>query len=403
MKNVLVINQFASVPELKMGAGERIYRMGSFLYSKGYKLTVLSAGYSHLFKVFPPNEKLFNNEKHNEIDYVWVRLRKYKASSYLGRVLSWFEFLIKLFFYKNKTKPDIVLVSSMSLLPIIYALWIKFRYRAKFILEIRDIWPETPIQMGGFSRYNPLLLFLRLIEIKGYKSADFIISVLPGFNKYLQKHGIHRKPFMWIPNGISEDISDDMGNNPLNFDLSKFNILYTGTIGEANVLEYLVDAASLLKTEKLIKIHIIGNGPQLETLKERASKLENVIFHMPVAKSQIQAILRSGDLCYIGWRNLNLYGYGVSANKYNDYMLSGKPILSSSSINDDPVKIGQCGIQVRPESAKEIADGIIKFLNMSSEDRELYGRNGLNYVTKNQTYTSIAKKYAEVFEIVLGL
>ena len=399
MTKLLVINQFASIPENLYGAGERMFHMSPFLNKAGYKVTIISGGYNHLFKKCPEITGLFNIQKFDSFDFIWVRLRKYNSNNFIGRVFSWFEFLFKLFLYKPAERPDIVIVSSMSLLPIVYAVWMKFKYKCKFILEIRDIWPLTPMEIGGYSSKNPLMFFLRKLELFGYKKADFIVSVLPGFKKYLSENGFSKVNFRWIPNGVMPHLNKTITPS-INFNKNKFNIVYAGAIGKANALDFLVDACRLIMLEyPHIHVNIIGDGPDKGALMNRSVGLTNVTFFNKVSKNEVAEILVNADVCYIGWHDRKLYNYGVSANKYNDYMLSRRPILSSSTIHDDPVLISRSGIKVDPDP-RSIADGIIQFYKMTNKERELMGLSGFEFVTKFQTYPILANSYIDVLKAV---
>ncbi len=401
MKNILVVNQFASTPENMFGAGERIYHLSSYLKDNGFNVKVLSGGYNHLYKNYPSQKGWFTKQSFDSCDFVWVSLKKYKHSSFLGRVFSWFEFVFKLFFFKIKERPDIILVSSMSLLPIIFAVWVKIRYKAKFILEIRDIWPLTPMEIGGYSKWNPLIFFLRQVELLGYRRADYIVSVLPGFKRYLEENGFQSKNFQWIPNGVMLDIKERKNTPIINLKGDKFNIVYAGAIGKANALEYLVEACHLIsKKNSQIHVNIIGEGPEKFKLLEMAKGLENITFFNKVSKEEVGNILEQANACYIGWHDRNIYSYGVSANKYNDYMLAKVPILSSSTIKDDPVLLGQAGIRVSTEPL-DIARGLMDLYNMPEESRKTLGMNGFKFVTSSQTYTSLAEKYIKVINSII--
>ncbi|MND86318.1 putative glycosyl transferase [compost metagenome] len=401
MKNLLVINQFASIPENMFGAGERMYHLSSYLKQSGFNITVLSGGYNHLYKNYPQKKGWFTTQSLDACKFVWVSLKKYKHSSFLGRVFSWFEFVFKLFFFQINDRPDVVLVSSMSLLPIIYAIWIKFRYKAKFILEIRDIWPLTPMEIGGYSKWNPLIFFLRRIELLGYNKANYIVSVLPGFKRYLVTNGFSDKSFEWIPNGVMINTERGKKSPKVILQSNKFNVVYAGAVGKANALEHIVDACRLIE-KKYPEIHvsIIGEGPEKQKLIESTSELANISFFDKVSKEEIGDILGYADVGYIGWHDKNIYAYGVSANKYNDYMLAKIPILSSSRIQDDPVLISEAGIRVNTVP-KDIAIGIVELYEMSEDSRRELGMNGFRFVTSSQTYLSLAEKYINELNSVL--
>ncbi|MBE0655926.1 MAG: glycosyltransferase family 4 protein [Bacteroidales bacterium] len=392
--NVLVINQFASAPAYNTGAGERHYYLASILAEQGYDITIISGGVNHLFTKNPHTKKLFNEEKINGGRFIWVRLRSYKSDSFFGRTISWFEFLWKLYFLplNNYIKPDIVLVSSMSLWTAIYAIHIKGRFKIPFILEIRDIWPLTPIQIGGFSRNNPFIILFKILEKYAYNKADSIISLMPGFKEHLKTIIKDSKSVYWIPNAIDKSFLGNMNEEARVFQLGKFSVAYAGALGYANSMDCFIKAANLLKAYN-IEFLVIGNGPERSHLQKLASNNPKIIFIDKVSKAEVLKLLTNVDAGFISWHDLELYKYGVSANKYNDYMLAGLPIISASNIHDDPVILADCGLQVPAGDERKIAEAILELYKMSKEERRNLGRKGYEYVISHNTYEQIALKY----------
>ena len=400
MKNskLLIISQYASTPKYSSGAGERFFYLLPYFKEAGFKADIVSGSYNHLLIDYPRTPKLFNNEEIPGGKMTWVRLRRYKGSISLGRIFSWLEFFTKLFFLKIKEPPKIVIVSSMSLFPILFGYYLKCKYSTKLILEVRDIWPLTLIELGGYSRKNPFIQLMLWLENFAYRKADCLVSVLPDFQKYIDKILPITKKVIWIPNAIhyGKNTDGEYDNDYLN--LENFNVVYTGALGNANAMEYVVDAAFLIDDYQKIKISIIGNGPEKENLIQRAKDLKNIEFFPKIHKSLVLDILDNADVCTISWRKKNIYKYGVSANKYNDYMLSCKPVISASSIANDPIKLSGCGIQVKAENSREIADAIIKLYLMSIEKRQKMGEKGKEFVMKNNTYSLIANKYIKLLQ-----
>jgi glycosyltransferase involved in cell wall biosynthesis len=395
--NVLIINQFASTPEYSTGAGERFYYLGKEFKKKGINSKIISASYNHLFVNSPKVKGLYRKDENPEVNFIWLKTRAYTADSNFGRVFAFFDFLFKLFLLpiKKREKPDVVIVSSMSIFPVFYAGYLKWKLKIPFILEVRDIWPLTPIELGGFSKKHAFMRLLEYTANYGYKSANYIVSVLPGFDEFLKTKGFLDKPFKWIPNGIVDlkDFKPPLSNS----NNDDFIIIYAGAMGKANALEYFIQSARLLKRKQHFKFWVLGDGPEKEELIQTSKDLPNVIFKDKVEKSGVIQFLSQADCCFIGWRDKELYKYGVSANKYNDYMLAGKSILSSSNIPNDPVVMADCGLQVPAESAEAIAKGIIKISKISQSKRQQWAKNGHNYVRENTNYSILAERYLEVF------
>ncbi|HPJ68312.1 MAG TPA: glycosyltransferase family 4 protein [Desulfobacteraceae bacterium] len=391
---VLIINQFASAPEYCTGAGERHFYIASKLKDKGYDFTILSGSTNHLFIKDPPSKKIFNEELIEGGRFIWVRLRKYKGESFAGRTVSWIEFLIKLFFFKFTlaNKPDIVIVSSMSLLPVLYATYLRKRLKIPFVLEIRDIWPLTPIEIGGFSNRNPLIWAFELLEKYAYRRADAIISLMPDFKAHLERTIKKSRPVYWIPNAIEQALEVNILNSKTSSSFGVFTIAYAGTLGNANAMECFIKAADFLKNEEIIFL-IIGDGPEKSNLQRLANLNSKVKFIDKVPKNEVLSILSNVNVGFISWHGLHLYDYGVSANKYNDYMIAGLPIISASNIPSEPVMVAKCGLQVPAGSEKSIADAIMTLYKMSPEERKALGRNGYDYVLRHNTYEQVSELY----------
>lgn len=397
----MILNQFASTPSYSSGAGERFYYLCPFFKEAGIKTRVVSGGYNHLFVKNPATPKLFNDEKIDGGLFTWVKIRTYNKASFLGRFLSWIEFFLKLFLLRHKDRPDVVLVSSMSLFPIIYAFWLRLRFRSKVVLEVRDIWPLTPMELGGYSAKNPFIFFMALIEKWAYSSADILVSVLPDFSKHVKNVLGKSKAAHWIPNAIPASMVPSKGEGDnVKEDNDKFVITYTGALGIANAMEVAVDAANELKEHKDIVFKILGDGPDKEDLMARASSyhLNNIDFMGKVPKDEVADHLRQAQVAIISWQDSKLYEFGVSANKYNDYMLAGLPIISASNISSDPVSRANCGIQVKAGSGKALAEAVIKLKEMSSEERLELGQNGYQYVLSHQVYSTISQSYIKLLK-----
>jgi len=402
-KTLWIINEYAGSPY--HGMEFRHYYLGKELVKRGYNVYIITASYSHLFYNKPKIKNDFTIENIDGINYVWVKVLEYKESHDKKRVLKWFIFTFKTYFnlpIDKISKPDIILVSPMTPFPIISGYkWAK-KFKARLFYEVKDIWPLTLIEIGGYSPNHPFIKLMEWFERFAYKKADKVISVLPLAWKHMEKQGMDRKKFVYIPNGI--DPEDYNINEPLPKEMEakivkdKFIIGYTGTIGKANALEFLIDAAYKLKGYKDIVFLIVGKGMEENNLKNKVKELDinNVIFLPPVKKTQVQSILRLIDVCYIGLRNEKIFEFGVSPNKLFDYMYAGKPILYAINSGNRPVEEANCGMSVDAENPDAIANVILKLYILSQEERSKLGENGKNYVLKYHTYKSIADKFDEV-------
>ena len=269
-------------------------------------------------------------------------------------------------------------MSSPSLFPIYSAAKLKKKYGAKLIVEIRDLWPLTLIELGKISSGHPFVKLLQRMEKLMYRHADRVVSVLPIAHSHMEAHGMSSEKFAYIPNGVvmeeeSVELSDDFLRD---LSANKFVVGYAGSIGLANALEFLIEAARKLSANTHIHFVLVGKGAEVERLKERAAGLTNISFLDAVEKKQVQSLLQYFNLCYIGWRNEDLYRFGISANKLFEYMLSGKPVLHSTNAGNDPISEAKAGVSVPAEEVDGIIAGIQEIYNLSEVDRKEMGARG---------------------------
>lgn len=399
-KNIWIVNQFAGNPE--SGWGERHYYLSKKWLRDGYDVKIISGSFNHMFSKLPEIDGHYTLEKYEGTQFCWVKCPTYDPKSVI-RFLSMMIFSLKvLFLPKDKLgKPDIIIVSSMPIFPILSG-WIlkKIHDAEKLLFEIRDIWPLTLIHLKGISKWHPLALFIGFFEKFGYRNSDYVVSLLPNAHEHIYRISKNMDKIKIIPNGISEDL---LKVEPLPDEViklipkNKFIIGYTGTISLANALEFLVDAARLCMNEKDIYFVLVGSGYLKKKLQESCKDLNNIVFIPKIKKDQVQEILSLFDVCFIGRNDTPLFNHGVSSNKYFDYMLSCKPIIVSSNRIKDPVELSGCGLIVKPESAEAIKEGLMQLFNMSKQERLVLGKKGKEYVIAHHTYNKLSDKYKALF------
>ena len=396
-KNIWIINEYAGSPY--HGMEFRHYYLSKELVKLGHSVTVVSSSYSHLFKQMPKEKR----ENLDGVDYLWLKTFTYGSSHDKRRVLKWFLFMFKVFFLPlSLKKPDVIIVSPMAPFPILPAWVLSKIYGVKLIYEVKDIWPLSLIELGGFDANHPFIKIMAWFEKFALKKSDTIVSNLQNYGQHIKDDvGIDRK-FIWISNGV--DLEELSQIEPLEEHLKasiprdKFIVGYTGTVGVANALESFCEAARDLQEHDEILFVIVGDGQEKKNLIETYGNLDNILFIDSIHKKQVQSVLELFDVCFLGWNKESLYKYGTSANKIFDYMYSGKPILNAFSGGGDIVKISQCGISVEAQNQDAIKRGIVKLYEMSNEDRELLGTNGKQYVLEHFTYEKLAEKFSQLLE-----
>ena len=400
-KNVWIINQFAGKPT--SGWGERHYYFSKNWIAKGYNVTIISGSYNHVFNELPDAPNQFNFEIVDGTRFCWVKTPTYNPQSIL-RFWSFLVFAFKAFFIpiSKLGRPDIVVVSSMPIFPILTGYWLKLRYNAKALFfEIRDIWPLTLVLLGDVSDRHPAVKFIGWFEKFGYKRADKIVSLLPNAAEHFEEIAGAGDKFVYIPNGLDEEVlvkelAPMEGLSQIPSD--KFVIGYTGTLGLANALEYFVEAAGMLKDDPRFFFVVVGEGYLKKQLLETSKHYGNIVFLSKVRKNQVASYLEKFDVCFVGRNNSPLFKHGVSANKYFDYMLAGKPILDSNNYIKDPVELSGCGLIVTPNSAQSIRDGILEMYNFGRIKLEELGLKGKKYVGEFHNITFLSNEYVKLFD-----
>ncbi|MEM0325394.1 MAG: glycosyltransferase family 4 protein [Candidatus Aenigmatarchaeota archaeon] len=403
-KTIWIINEYAG--SVYHGMTFRHYYLAKELVKEGFNVYIITASYSHLLKKFPKVEQTFTIEKIDNINYVWVKVPYYKHAHDKKRVIKWFIFNLRLLFLPNLKidKPDIVLVSSPEPFQILPGYYLSKKFNAKLIFEVRDLWPLTLIELGNYSKNHPVIKIMQWVENFAYKKANAVITVLPNAMEYMIEHGLEYSKFYYVPNGISLD--EVINQEPISQEIrsliptNKFVVGYTGTIGHANALQYLIQTANILKDYN-IHFVIVGDGKEKEKLIQMVKdlNLKNVTFIEPIPKRQVQSMLKLFDVCYVGLLDSPLFKYGVSPNKIFDYMASEKPIIFAVNSINNPVNEAGCGITVdEPNNPDAIARAILYMYELSEEERRKLGNKGKLYLLHNHTYESLAKRLINVFE-----
>jgi len=402
-KTIWIINQYASTPEAGMGG--RHYYLAKELAKQGHKVYLIAAGYTHLLRHPPQVSDAFKIEPVADFSFVWVKMPKYEGAHDKKRVLNWFCFAWKLLSLPNviAEKPDVILYSSPSLIPFVAAEYLAKKLKCKLVFEVRDIWPLTLIEVGGYSAKHPFIRFMQWIEDRAYRKSDIVLSNLPNAVEHMVKRGMQPEKFCWIPNGL--DMAEVSQAEPLSeqtlatLPKNKFIVGYTGTLGVANALESLVEAAALTKNDDSLAWVLVGAGKEKSSLQAKCEQLglSNVYFMAPIAKVQIQTMLAQFDVCYIGLTKDPLFRFGVSPNKLFDYLYAGKPILYAiDSGKYMPVSEANSGCSIPAENPQAIVDAVRKLKAMSHEQRVQLGQNGRNFAIKNHDYSQLAKKLSKV-------
>ncbi|MGB9788926.1 MAG: glycosyltransferase family 4 protein [Dictyoglomus turgidum] len=406
-KNIWLFNHYAITPNLP--GGTRHFDFGKELVRRGYKVTIFASSfhYSLLRETKEYKKDKFIVEDYEGVRFVWLKTFSYSDNDW-RRVVNMLSYAIRAYEVAQKInteKPDIIIGSSVHLFAVFTAYLLSKKYKTPFIMEVRDLWPQTLMDMG-VSKWHPFVILLGILEKFLYKRADKIIVLLPRANEYIEKLGISPEKIVWIPNGVDFGRFQFKNGGSLRdetYTSDEFIVTYTGAIGKANNLDVAIEAAKILQKDyPNIKFLFVGDGPEKGRLLEivKKEKINNVEFRPPVAKNKIVEIILKSDALFFHLQDSPIFKYGISSNKLFDYLASGKPIIFSSNSINNPVEEAKAGITVPPDNPQALADAIIKLYKMSPEERRAMGLNGRKYVEKYHSIPVLVDKLEKIFEEV---
>ncbi|WP_026581959.1 glycosyltransferase family 4 protein [Bacillus sp. J33] len=328
-KKVLIISQHF-YPEIG-SAGNRIKNIYQLLSKKGYEVSVITSDPAY------PNMKIYEQsnfwddpsieDNTSKISRIQVTNRKY-SRSILNRLFFYVEVAIKLYIriLKDKGNYDIVFATSPPIFIAIVGFLAKVKFRCHFLLDIRDLWPESLKGVGIFNNTFIIKIFSE-VEKFLYKKADHIIVNSMGFMDYIHdKASIPFGKISYIPNAAKET---EINRNPSS--TGKAKVIYTGNIGLAQNIEFFKQLAKKL-SQKNIELTIIGYGIKSKELIEyiQQEELKNVTLHSPLTRKECLDTISRHHVGIVSLNNKEVFDT-VLPGKVVDYMTCKIPIVASVS------------------------------------------------------------------------
>ncbi|MFA9381074.1 MAG: glycosyltransferase, partial [Acetanaerobacterium sp.] len=213
--------------------------------------------------------------------------------------------------------------------------------------------------------------------------------------------GISGKRIAYVPNGVvrrtdAPAAASEAEKRVIGLkERGIFTVVYVGGFARANALETLAQASSLLPDG--IAVVLVGKGEYKGELMTYAAQknLRNLYFEEYVSKDQTPGVLRQADCLYIGARKSALYRYGIGMNKLYDYMLSARPILYGIDAPDNEVSGCGCGVCIKAQNMRALADGILRIRAMPAQERDRMGARGREYVLAHRDYATLAQQFLD--------
>jgi glycosyltransferase involved in cell wall biosynthesis len=381
--HVLVLNHYA-VPVSEGGLTRHIELFEQLDDSWSFQITAANR-----------NSQTRQPHKTTHPNFKYLSIPAYDERNGSSRILGWLVFAVKaVLFGLSSKKPDVVYASSPHLLTAVSGLIVARLRRAKCIVEIRDLWPESVVEFGYLTRGSALHRFLSWLERFLYRKADHIVIVTSGWLDYFEGLGIPRDKISVITNGAdiskwdpvpgAETIADRLGvSGPV--------AVYAGAHGAPNGLDHILNAAAKLPH---VTFSLFGDGVAKATLMARAESegLSNVIFSEPVPKTELASFLWTADIAIHTLADIELFKKGMSPNKLYDYMAAGLPVVTNAGgTAEEIIEESTGGVAVGPD---DVALGVQTLLGLTSEQRHSMGARGRTWIDANASRASMANKLA---------
>ncbi len=341
-----------------------------------------------------------------EVVRVWTYLAPNAGT--VRRIANYLSFMVSaVLAARGLDRPDVVVATS----PQFFCGWagvlVSRMKRRPFVLEIRDIWPES-IETVGAIRFRPVLRFLSWLERKMYRAAHHIVTVGEGYRDNLLTKVPPGKPITVIPNGVDlERFNLKLTNGQLRSQWGlegKFVCGYVGTIGMAHGLEVVLEAADLLRQSGRddITFLLVGDGAErarLERLAREKGLERRVVFTGRLPKEQMPEVIASCDCCLVHLRKTELF-QTVLPSKLFEIMAMERPIILG--VRGQAQRIleeAQAGLLMEPDCARSLVDRVVYL----AENRELCLRlsaSARQYVAQHYPRDVLAERMLEVLKRV---
>lgn len=394
------ISKYVS-PPAHATVGSRGYRLMEELAKRGHDVSIITSTANHLADT-PDLKTRFRLDRADGMRMLWVRTMGFKGAKSVRRILSWLHFEVGVLGARRELPeaPDVIIGSSLSLLTVLSSLLLRRRTGAKFVFEVRDIWPLTIEEEGGFSPRNPLVMGLAAVERLGYRSADAIVGTMPNLAEHVREVSGRESGTFCIPMGYVEGEQSEttLPDAYLKADIPAGKIIvgYAGSIGITNALDSLFTCASSLAHDTRIHFVIVGDGGLRSSFEKQYGHLGNITFVGRVPRSSVQRVLQEFDILYFSTYPSRVWKYGQSLNKLIDYMLSSKPIIGSYAGYPSMIDEAEAGVFVDPADAIGLTREVARLADLSVAERDAIGARGAAWVRENRRYSTLAEEYEKI-------
>ena len=392
IESIWIVNHYAGGPGI--GTGWRHYELGRRWAQTGVSVRVFAASTRIGGEQCP---KRVGDREIDGVHLHFVPTRTYGGNG-ISRVLNLSDFARRVgarmrgIALACATAPSAIIASSPQ--PFVWAgaARIARETGGLFVPEIRDVWPDSLIELGGMSAFHPLVLASRIAQSRALRRADLLFSPLSRISLLGEQFGIAADRCIVVPNGVS--LAPRAPRLPRTCDQGQRTLLYAGAMGLPNSLDGLVDAVVGM-TQSIranLRVLMVGDGTRRLAIEVRAKRECPGVFEFLGALDQpaVQSLDATCDAGVINWQPMPLYRYGISPQKVPMYLSEGLPIVSASPDENDCVRTHQLGWWSPAGETRALTANLEVFVNADANALATMRERCVNYAHEHFNWDGIA-------------
>jgi len=333
--------------------------------------------------------KLYQKEIIDGIRVIRVWSYMSPNTGFVKRVFDFMSYAFMAFLLGVFQKCDLIIGTTPQFFTAISASCLAFIKRRPWVMEVRDLWPESIVAVGAMKRQDLAFKFLRKIEIKLYHSANLIIVVTDQFKKYISSLNVVSSKIFIIKNGVihSNFIPSNKNNQLLEKHglTGKFIVSYIGTHGMAHALDFILNCANTIKDPK---IHFIlqGDGSEKQHLMEIAAQLnlKNITFLPFVSKSEISKYINLSDVALVNLKRSDTFKTVIPSKIFENVALYKPILLGVEGEAKDLIEHYKVGVCYIPESQSSFIEALEEIKSYKTPDFELNCNEMLQQFDRNK-------------------
>jgi glycosyltransferase involved in cell wall biosynthesis len=388
----------------------RVSELSKAWVSAGHEVTVLTAMPNHPTGVVPEQYrgKPFVREDWHGVNVcrTWIYAAANKGLAKRSAAYASYSLSASALGQWRVPEPDVVLATSPQLLCGAAGAAVALTKRKPFVLEVRDLWPESIVAVGALPRRHPVIKGLEVVEKSLYAGAKHVVVVTDAFRVNLVSRGVPSSKISVIKNGVDLDRFRPTASNTslrarLGWD-GKFVCAYVGTHGMAHGLDAVLDTAKALLSDDRVRFLFVGEGAERARLQRRIEdeRITNATMLGVLPRDAMNEVYATADLCLVPLRKTELFTTVIPSKIFEIFAMARPILLSVDGEARGIVEAAGGGRFVPPEDVERMAEGIRFYANDPGEALAA-GLRGEAFVRREFDRSALARDYLQILERVV--